>query len=139
MDDLKSATKNAIHDKNSGLEMAVTRIEAVLKEYEREANVELNVEEIKVAKAKIDELDKGIRELKNELVGGEEAINANYNAKLNAKELELSNLKLKLTREHQEKVANSPTILSTTKSMRNVKLYQDFVTARATSTKKSTR
>lgn len=105
LDDLKSATKNAIHDKNSGLENAVMRTEAVLKEYEREANVELNMEEIKVAKEKIDELDKQIREVKNEMVGGEEAINANYNAKLNAKELELSNLKLQLTKEHQERIA----------------------------------
>lgn len=105
LDDLKSATKNAIHDKNNGLENEVMRTEAVLKEYEREANVELNMEEIKGAKEKIDELDKNIRQLKNELVGGEESINANYNAKLNAKELELSNLKLKLTREYQEKIA----------------------------------
>ncbi|WP_294892947.1 hypothetical protein, partial [Sulfuricurvum sp. MLSB] len=47
------------------------------------------------------ELDKEIKKLRDEQVGGDEAVNANYNAKINAKELEISNLKLKLTQEHQ--------------------------------------
>ena len=105
LDDLKSVTKNAIHDKNYGLEVEVTKAKAILENYEKEANVELNVDEIKVAKEALAEIDKSIRHLKDEQVGGEEAIQANYNAKINAKELELSNHKLKLTREHQEKIA----------------------------------
>ena len=105
LDDLKNVTRNAIHDKNYGLEVEVTRAEAVLKEYENQSHIELNMEEINLAKKEIDKLDKEIKKLRDEQVGGEEAVNANYNTKINAKELEISNLKLKLTQEHQALVA----------------------------------
>ena len=105
LDDLKNVTKNAIHDKNYGLEIEVTRAEAVLKEYENQSHMELNMDEINEAKVKIGELDKEIKKLRDEQVGGDESVNANYNAKINAKQLEISNLKLKLTQEHQALVA----------------------------------
>ena len=105
LDDLKNVTRNDIHDKNYGLEVEVTKAKAILENYEKEANVELNVDEINEAKVKIGELDKEIKKLHDEQVGGDESVNANYNAKINAKELEISNLKLKLTQEHQALVA----------------------------------
>ena len=101
LDDLKSATKNSIHDKNYGLDIEVTRAEAVLKEYDSQAKVELNMDDINNAKSMITEIDNKLRKLRDEKIGGDEAVNANYNAKINAKSLEISNLKLKLTQEHQ--------------------------------------
>ena len=101
LDDLKNVTRNAIHDKNYGLEVEVTKANAILENYEKEAKVELNMDEINLAKKEIDKLDKEIKKLRDEQIGGEEAVNANFNAKIGAKELEISNLKLKLTQEHQ--------------------------------------
>jgi DNA repair exonuclease SbcCD ATPase subunit len=106
LDALKSSTRNAIFDKNGGLELMKKVIEKTIEEYEAKGNEVVDENEVKEAKAKVEEINKKVEKLKIDLTKSTSDLTRDIDTKIADIKLKLMYREGELTKAHNIKVAS---------------------------------
>jgi DNA repair exonuclease SbcCD ATPase subunit len=100
----KSATRNAIFDKEHGLNKRVDNLKSIVQEYDEKAKQTVDKEELEINKGLLNEVNDLIRETEDELKSDSEAIDKKYNGKISDLRYKILSRETEIEKENTSKI-----------------------------------